>query len=265
MVDITQQDFQDAADMVEAQTTPQDAPESEGMTESEAVDALAQKFIDDGQFPSEESAEPEFNELEIGEGETQHDHTPQYDGIQVAYQQFASDVEQFKQDYYATNWNQLRDEDAGEYAARLQEVNARRSELAQREQQIQQAVALEQQSEQINRQKQQVEHFAKEEQQVLQAIPSWNDPKVRQRELVAIRKHLNDRGVSDGKIDRMSSEEILYVYKTMQELQGGKPKRKTLLKKKAKPRAQKLKARPGMNESEAADILGDYWRKTNYI
>lgn len=137
------------------------------------------------------------------------------------------------------NWEELREDDPGEFAAQWQMFKEADSQLRQQEQQL--TNAYQQISGQDARQRQQqLEAYVQNEQaKLLDVIPAWRDEGVRRKESQQIRKNLKDRGFSDAELDSfIDHRAIKLVRDQMLAEQKAKKANKVKVKRQAKPSDQ---------------------------
>lgn len=126
---------------------------------------------------------------------------------------------QLQADESAINWQQLRQQDPAEYAARRDEMRERRASLDQVKQQAlsqyQQAMLKSQEAEQQQRQ----EHLRVEQAALLEKLPAWRDAEVARAEQTQLVDYLIGRGftqdeamgASDHRLILLARDAMLYL------------------------------------------------------
>lgn len=156
---------------------------------------------------------------------------------QAAYQEMMGE-------YNAINWQQLREDDPSEFAAKQLEFQQRQQRINQMAQQVQ---GQRQQSEQVSTEAQRAK-LAEEGAKLLQAIPEWSDSAVAQREKSELRQWMLSTGMEPQSVDAISDHrEVVLLRKAMlyDRLQSSKP----AISKKVKAAPKKL-VKPGQSKSQ---------------
>ena len=150
----------------------------------------------------------------------------------------------------ATDWEKLRVEDPAEYAAKRQELGEQYRQIdgylqginSQREQQSQQAYAEEQQRMQS--------YLQDQHQQLLSAIPEWNDVNVRTTQMGEIKGYLAGKGFTPEEIANISDSRHVMILRDAMRAESD-DKKVSVAKKKvaAIPKVVKPGARPEKSQS----------------
>lgn len=176
--------------------------EPKGYSVEEAAKVLEERdpspdYIEDGEALELEENEPN------NAPSVPNSHPAQYQLAQH-YQQLQAEIAQYERDIQSVNWEELRREDPGEYAALHAELGIRRQNLQVRAAEIQNAgQSIQDQQAQAFAQQQHA-HLQAQERQLLNAIPTWRDQGVRSRESAQLRKYLHDQGYTDSEINSLS-------------------------------------------------------------
>lgn len=100
---------------------------------------------------------------------------------------------QLTKEYQSVNWEELRQEDPAEYAAKSQDFNRRQQELQHAYGQIQA-----QRNQSVQKHQEQIQARLRDEQsKLLSAIPEWTDQSVAQKEREGIREFAQSLGFTD--------------------------------------------------------------------
>ena len=119
---------------------------------------------------------------------------------------------QFDRDYQSINWDELRRDDPGEYAARMQEFQDRRATFEVRLKDWQAHAREFEQGEQARYQELIAEHLARERQLAVDKIPAWRDESRRQAELVEMKTYLRtEYGFRDEEINAVADHRHLVL------------------------------------------------------
>lgn len=175
-------------------------------------------------------------------------------------------------EFQGINWNELRVQSPGEYAALLQDFQSRQLQL----QQVQQAAKTETeklQKEQAEKQQALYAEVVQKERQLLfDAIPEWKDSNVMKTEAEMISKFLKDRGFNEQEIGMAVDHRIIKMAYDLMKFDKTKAKAETVknkvktLPKLVKPGSKntqltgkqaqdmKLKAKIKKTGGKAADI-----------
>ena len=106
-----------------------------------------------------------------------------------------------------TNWEELRQLDPAEYAARREEMNAKREKLNQAYQLQQQHL---QQSQQLQQAKLKAQ-IADEQVKMIGAIPAWSDPATREKETAELRTYLTSNGLSEEEVGGITDHRSIVI------------------------------------------------------
>lgn len=116
---------------------------------------------------------------------------------------------QILNEFQGIDWNQLRNENPGEYSAMVQDFQSRQLQL-QQIQQVSQAEAEKLQKEQQAKQQEQYrELLAAEREALLEEIPEWKDSKVMTEESKKLTDFLKLRGFNEQEINYVADHRII--------------------------------------------------------
>lgn len=155
---------------------------------------------------------------------------------------------EFLADYQAVNWDQLRQLDPAEYAAKRQEfadrqhrINAVKAGLSTKAQEYQQEQAKQQEAQLQN-------YLSEQRQQLLDKIPEWSDKAKAQSEMAAMRKYLVSNGFEEAEATAIyDHRHVLLIrdamrYREMTSKADAAKKKVATLPKVMKPGTSKTKA-----------------------
>jgi hypothetical protein len=136
------------------------------------------------------------------------------------------------------DWNELKQDDPGEYAARRQDFQDRQARIHQRLQAVQEERAQIQQS-------QYQEYIANAEKALVEAFPEWVDTEKGQKEMGELRDYAVKQGFHVKQAQQFADAPLFVILKKARQfdaLQQGKPEVKKLVKKSLKVKKPSGKA-----------------------
>jgi hypothetical protein len=146
--------------------------------------------------------------------------------------------------YQNVNWQELRQYDPAEYAAKQQEFQARSGQIQQAKQQ-----ALQTAQENMLQQQQMIQsRLPEEHSKLMKLIPSWKDESTAEVERPKVAKYLVDSGFRPEEVSSLVDARLATIaYKAWQfdQLKSSKPATKKLVKIGSKP------IKPGRSQSKA--------------
>ncbi|RKZ07751.1 hypothetical protein DRQ25_10795 [Candidatus Fermentibacteria bacterium] len=127
-------------------------------------------------------------------------------------------------EFQSTNWDELRQTDPAEYAARQQDQSVRYNQLQQIQQQVQQQYGqADQQQQQQNNTNMQAE-LANQRQVMMDNNPTWHDQAVMKTEVAEIRTFLADTyGLSEADISVISDAKAIHIIQDAMAFRKGAP------------------------------------------
>lgn len=127
-------------------------------------------------------------------------------------QRLQQEAATFDRDFQSINWEELRQDDPQEFAARMQEFQERRAAFDARFKDFQSYTREHEQSEQARYQEHIAEHLARERQLAVDKIPSWRDEGRRLAELAEMKQYLRtEYGYSDEDINQVADHRHLVL------------------------------------------------------
>ncbi len=128
------------------------------------------------------------------------------------------------------NWNQLYEDDPLEWVKQKEEARSRKERTLELQQQNFQMQQLQEREQQQNYRS----HLAQQQEELIEAIPEWNDPKVMQTEKLQIRSYAKSLGYSDSEISNVHDRRAVQALRSGMIASGITSKGKAKLKQ-AKP------------------------------
>lgn len=157
----------------------------------------------------------------------QHQANPNTEQLQSAMSETLRQRAALEAQYNQINWQELRQDDPGEYAAQRQQFMEADHYLQQQEQQLNNAY------QQVNgqdtqKQQQQMEEYIQGEQaKLMDAIPAWRDKAVRKKESQMVRNYLRKQGFADAEIDSVVDHRAIKIVRDLM-LAAQRAKNKTV-------------------------------------
>jgi len=139
-------------------------------------------------------------------------------------------------DYGKIDWDELRETDPGEFAAKKSEFNERANQLAQVKNTVSQNYNA------VN-QEQVTKQLAVEAKRLLEAIPEWADEAVKKTEMKEIAEYLVACGVPEAQVNTITNHHVVLFARNSMLLER--------MNKTAKPKKKKLKALPKVGSGRA--------------
>ncbi|MBT3038822.1 MAG: hypothetical protein KME37_07740 [Candidatus Thiodiazotropha sp. (ex Codakia orbicularis)] len=200
------------AAIAEAESKPTEEPvePKQEMTGDEAVEAI-QERIDVPHEDTEDELIEDQSDWEQPSSKPQHQANPNTEQLQSAMSENLRQRAALEAQYNQINWQELREDDPGEYAAQRQQFMEADYNLQMQEQQLN--VAYQQITGQdTQKQQQQMEEYIQGEQsKLMDAIPAWRDKAVRQKESQMVRNYLRKQGFADAEIDSVVDHRAIKI------------------------------------------------------
>lgn len=157
-------------------------------------------------------------------------------------------------EFQTVDWNSLRVNDPGEYAARVQEFQTRQQQLEQIKGASQQEAQRLQEEQQAKQSESYQAFVQKERDALLTAIPAWQDQEVAKQETVKLRDFLKERGFNDNEIGNAADHRIIKMAYDL--MSGAVTKEKAeIVKNKIKDLPKLVK--PGAKQTTSAKANAD--------
>jgi hypothetical protein len=131
-------------------------------------------------------------------------------------------VEQLNYEFSQVNWNELRQEDPGQYSALMQDFQNRQNQI----QQYMGEIAQQKQQQEQESQQKLAENLKQEREQLLDAIPEWRDASKFDEARKSISTYAQNLGFTDAELGQIYDHRILRVLNDAaryQALQAAKP------------------------------------------
>lgn len=160
-------------------------------------------------------------------------------------------------EYNAINWQELRETDPAEFAAKRQEFAERAQGIEQAKAQTAQGRAELTQEQQRQHQERLQAHLQKEAQALYEKLPEWTDEGKRSEEQGAIRDYLKGLGYNDQEIAQAYDHRLILMardamqYRKMRQAKPTIEKKVTKAPRVVKPGAKKDKAQLAAERNEA--------------
>ena len=192
---------------------------SPGKANDDLLDDMTERLesLDDESGPQagyeDESADDLFLDIDPATRAPQFEPNRQAGETLQAWQaRLHQEAQAFDRDYQSINWDELRQDDPGEYAARMQEFQDRRATFETRFKDFQSHAREFEQGEQARYQEVMAEHLARERQLAVDKIPAWRDESRRQAELAEMKTYLRtEYGYSDEDINSVADHRHLVL------------------------------------------------------
>ena len=193
-----------------------------GLDTEEAAEAISER-LQESAAPESEPATPQPDPSPSEPAP----HPSQLDNAIADYNQRYQTVQarkqQFQQGVAGTDWDEIRRSDPGEYARLMQMRRDAQSDIETAERDLENYKAnIAQYSQQL--QHAQVAAYEQQETaKLLDQLPEWQDPQVREAESREIRNYLRSRGYNDQQIANVSAQDVLLARDAWIRYAGGSP------------------------------------------
>ncbi|MET0063217.1 MAG: hypothetical protein ABW176_13075 [Candidatus Thiodiazotropha endolucinida] len=239
---------------------------SNGLSTEEIVEKLEERDTTNYGTKEEDLIDdtPDWNHPSSG---PERKENPQTEQLQNAMAENMRHRAALEAQHNQINWQELREDDPGEYAAQRQHFIEADYQLRMQEQQL--TSAYQQiNSQDIQQQQRQMEEYVQNEQaKLLNAIPAWRDKNVRQKESQLVRKYLKKQGYLDSDIDNIVDHRAIKIVRDSMLTEQRARKNKVRVPRKPKQKEQgnytarekqTLKEYPGSIEAIALRLRKRY-------
>lgn len=200
------------AAIAEAETKPIEEPvePKESMTKGEVVGAI-EGIIDVPHEDHEDELIEDQPDWEQPSSRPQHQANQNTEQLQSAMSETLRQRAALEAQYNQINWQELRQDDPGEYAAQRQQFMEADHYLQQQEQQLNNAYQQVTGTDTQKQQQQMEEYIQEEQSKLMDAIPAWRDKAVRKKESQMVRNYLRKQGFADAEIDSVVDHRAIKI------------------------------------------------------